>query len=317
MTFTSVGYPGQIPPLAWARVHSRLGRTYAANGLRVTPTAGGTRQVTALAGNAIGRGVYDETTIAHTTDIAPVVSGTTERYDLIVLRRNWQTKTTTVERIEGTATRALPARNVDPGVIDDQPLALVRWVADRTDPAEIIDLRVWQSNGGAVAVDKLALTYLAEPGAVVRIGDELFTHLVTSDPQGVTSAAWDRVNLRALPLYGVGATLSGDPDGGYGPGYAADRGPDDYLFQAGTAVAISDGAGYARITWPREFPHGLVTYMVWNGDDVATPGMTFGGDASGPWKAGTKKDAVYRCRRGDNVIATGTRHRINWVAIGW
>ncbi|MDO5743501.1 MAG: hypothetical protein Q4P23_03450 [Micrococcaceae bacterium] len=125
------------------------------------------------AGVAHGYGVSDTAAATQVVQCDTLATGT--RWDLIVAHRNWQPilgGPSTLEVIQGGAT--IPdiqtLRTIGPGVEDDQPLALVKWTGGLNTPSQIIDLRCWAGNGGLVAADKLALDYLARPGADVLIG---------------------------------------------------------------------------------------------------------------------------------------------------
>jgi hypothetical protein len=50
----------------------------------------------------------------------------------------------------------------------------------------IVDLRCWSVNGGLVAADSLATSYLANPGAEVRVGKATFSY----EPQGNGQFGW-------------------------------------------------------------------------------------------------------------------------------
>ena len=76
---------------------------------------------------------------------------------------------------------------------------------------EIVDLRVWASNGGVEVADKLALEFLKEPGGAVKLGAGLWRY--EKQPNNV----WDWKEYRyADPLspsvrggYGVVKTIAG------------------------------------------------------------------------------------------------------------
>lgn len=71
---------------------------------------------------------------------------------------------------------------VFPGVVHDQPLALVQWTAGQTQPTAIVDLRVWAGGGGLVAKDELVLTYVSRVGTRVKInGQRWSSELGTND----------------------------------------------------------------------------------------------------------------------------------------
>lgn len=101
------------------------------------------------------------------------------RWYLIARRRNWSgTGTATLVALPAGTTPSLPAvgdaptqMKNKPGIESDQPIALVPVTQkDRTVGAGIINLHAWAGPGGVEAAHELALTYLAEPGAAVKIG---------------------------------------------------------------------------------------------------------------------------------------------------
>ena len=141
------------------------------------------------------------------------------RWYLIVRRRNWSgVGTTTLVAIPGTAAKELPTvglgagqRRDRPGDESDHPIALVRVTQKDTTVQEIVDLRVWASNGGVEVADKLALEFLKEPGSAVKLGAGLWRY--EKQPNNV----WDWKEYRyADPLsppvrggYGVVKTIAG------------------------------------------------------------------------------------------------------------
>lgn len=186
MSITSVGYAGTVGDAQWAEMMPRLGATYSVNNytsFRVTAAAG-TRTVQVAAGSASGWGVYATSDSAQPLTLASVPSGT--RWDMIVLRRNWATKETTIAVVQGGSAKALPGRNVTPGTLDDQPLALVRLAAGSTSIQEIVDLRCAANNNGLMAWDDLARSYLTYIGTSLRI-DKINWYRMTD---GNGSAVW-------------------------------------------------------------------------------------------------------------------------------
>lgn len=170
---TSYGYPGSINAAAlaaWLPAAAAARFSVAgAEDWRVTVQGGLDRGIRINAGTGTGDGIMDITAEYETMALPLVESGS--QWFLVVRRRNWAVPATTVPMIiDGTATKALPARSDTPGVESDQPLALCRVTAGQTVVQEIIDLRCWAGNGGVVAADEMALAYLARPGADVLIG---------------------------------------------------------------------------------------------------------------------------------------------------
>lgn len=188
MAITSYGYDGPITEPQMAQIMPRSGAALVGvvGGGDLKVTAGATAgQVNVAPGTAWGAALVDVSdSIATVTQSSLPSSGS--RWDLVVLRRDWTPPggSSSFVIITGSATKQLPAelssasssstsgRNVFPGTVDDQPLALVRWQAGYTSPQEIIDLRLWAANGGAVAKDTLVQSYLTQIGTTVRIGTD-------------------------------------------------------------------------------------------------------------------------------------------------
>lgn len=183
----SVGYGGTIDEQSWALNASRFDKHYGVIGdaWRVTPVIAGDRTVNIAAGTGYGAGVADKTTGDAQLQLPSVASGS--RYDLIVARRNWAGAggTTEFDRIAATSGGDIPvARARTPGVLDEQPLAIVQVIAGQTVPVIIADLRVWQENI-TIAQSAKALQYLDYEGACVRIGTDVWTRTVS--PSGIAS----------------------------------------------------------------------------------------------------------------------------------
>lgn len=171
--FTSAGYKGTVDAGQFSELLSRAGTSaYGVDGpgdFAVTAVAGQDRVVSVAAGRAWGYSVADVSDVNETRALEAVASGS--RWDLVALRRTWTPEggATTVEVIPGGAAAALPARQHVPGQVDDQPLALVRVDAGSTTIRDILDLRVWARNAGAVAVHGLVREYLNDVGTLLEI----------------------------------------------------------------------------------------------------------------------------------------------------
>lgn len=218
MTITSAGYAGTVGDAQWANMVSRVGSSYYAvdsyASFRVTITSG-TRAVSVAAGSASAYGIYDTSDAPITKNLDSVPSGT--RWDLVVLRRTWATKSTSVEVIPGGSSKALPARTVNVGTLVDQPLALVRAIAGSTVVQEVVDLRCTVGAGGAFAWDDLALSYLTRPGTSIRIDDTQWTRVYDATGAGkwvssdMTDTGWVAVTR------GTGWTLPTPTGDWYAP----------------------------------------------------------------------------------------------------
>lgn len=315
VTFTSLNYAGPVDEVGWAHAAAALGSTYGVAGAGdwlVSKDPTGTRQVKIAIGSGHGHGIFDTTDGEATLVLDTIATGT--RWDLISAHRDWQSgaKVTTFDKTTGTAVAQIPSgRSSNPGVVDDQPLALVQLTAGQTVPTAVIDLRCWAANGGLVIKDVLALGYLTDAGTRVALG--AFEYVRAQDVSG--NPIWQRVNLQSVNLIGAGSSL--DPST-----VPPAIGALPFFMQAGSAVADTDASGYARITFPVAFPNGLLFAGVFDGDQAQARaiGETLSyGIAGSPWNNGRRTYLVYSIMRartpGQNV--PGFRHRANWIAIGW
>jgi hypothetical protein len=170
MAWSNIGYSGTVTDVEWAKLIPFAGGSdYAVpdeDSFRASIGAG-TREVALTPGAAAGQGVLAANDAASTVSLGSVGSGS--RWDLIVLRRNWGTSTSSIVAIAGSAARALPVRNTQPGVLDDQPLWLARVAAGQTAVQELVDLRAFVGNGGAWAADDLVRSYIDRVGTVITI----------------------------------------------------------------------------------------------------------------------------------------------------
>lgn len=201
MTITSVGYAGTVDDVDWPLV-TRLagGASYNLGGpgdFNATPGVGD-RAVRIAAGVAAGAGVVDTSDAAETLLLPSVASG--DRWDLIGLRRHWATGVSSVVRVGGGASKAIPSRPNTPGVEDVQPLWLCRVRAGQTAVQEFVDLRVWVGDGGAYANDDLVRSYIDRVGTYIQVGAKRWARRI-----GTTGAAvW-------APLYtqGIASGVTG------------------------------------------------------------------------------------------------------------
>ena len=180
MAITSIGYPGTVAPGEdWADLQRTLGKHLAVDdphAFRVMASPTGTRQVKVTGpGRAMGEGILDHLdATVEMPSLPSVPSG--HKYFLIVLNRHWDDDAggfrSELGYVEGTAARTLPAYTKIPGVLSQQPLALVRITAGNTVPTEIVDLRVVSTDGagGNTVFDDLALAngLGGNTGSIVR-----------------------------------------------------------------------------------------------------------------------------------------------------
>lgn len=189
--------PGEgVKETTWAESAQSRGPLYGVVGvgdLRLTAHPTTPYAVNLSAGKFWGSGVWDESTETKIVQ-CPTPARDVVRWDLIAARRDWQPTgggPTSFIAIPGASSKALPKeRENRPGVVDDQPLWLVKWRGGRTQPEEIIDLRCWASNGGVEVADQLALDYLASPGAAVKLGNTVWRY----DLQANGVWGWDDGN---------------------------------------------------------------------------------------------------------------------------
>lgn len=189
----SVGYGGTVdyPDYGLGVVSGSRYTLDRGNPLRPTRvTSGADRTVRLSAGTVQGYGIRDTCT---ETDVQLDAVSSGVRWDLIVVRRDWSAEESSIVAIPGGSSRALPSRNEDPGIIDDQPIALVQITAGQQYPTDLVDLRCWNGDGGLAAADTLALSYLDVPGTRVSIGDTTYTRVLNNN----YTTRWD---VKAPPV---------------------------------------------------------------------------------------------------------------------
>lgn len=192
---TSLGYPGTVSPADVVRwLPEVAGASYSVRGpgdLRVTIKAAADRTVVVAPGSAAGGGVFDTWNTLAEIALPSVPTAGASQWFMIIARRVYGTNTTTLTYISGTAVRALPSRINNPGTQDDQPIALVRVVGGQASPAEIVDLRVWGSNGGLFARDELVLNYMDDLGTSLFVGGREFRRILDGNltPQWLSYGA--------------------------------------------------------------------------------------------------------------------------------
>lgn len=185
-TVTSYGYSpgggdGSIDATHWAQIQEELGEAYGVSGAadwKVTTVSGVDRTVRVAAGSGFGRGVYDVVAgdTAPTVQLDVVSSGS--RFDLVVARRTWGvTPATTFTKVPGTGSQSIPSgRLTGPGIVDDQPLALVQVTAGSSNAVVVKDLRTWASKV-ITAADLMALVD-AKYGDEAVVGDTRYRYVL-------------------------------------------------------------------------------------------------------------------------------------------
>lgn len=171
MAITSIGYGNTIvPDTSTAKWLPRAGMSHygVAGWSDWRPTIGGAgnRAVTIAAGVGWGWNIVDTNSAPAVVNVPSVGSG--QRYDLIVAHRDWGTGTTTFAVVEGGSAKVIPPRDTNPGVEDDQPIAVVRVAAGNNSVLELWDVRVIPAPQG-FAVDPMVLSYFDEVGTSLRL----------------------------------------------------------------------------------------------------------------------------------------------------
>ena len=158
------------------------------------------------------------------------------RWYLIARRRNWSgTGTATLVALPAGTTPSLPAvgdaptqMKNKPGIESDQPIALVPVTQkDRTVGAGIINLHSWAGPGGVEAAHELALEYLREPGASVKVGSSIWRYELQANN------VWDWREVKANPF-----------------------------IQSGNVALSTNVSGDVHIKFPQEFPTSLTSLVV-------------------------------------------------------
>lgn len=198
----SLGYGGTITEddlAVWRRAFPGTYGVVAAGDWKVTVKPGVDRTLRVAAGQGYGHLVVDtndDTEAGATVQLNTLASGT--RWDLIVARRDWSGSggTSTFTKVTGTSvqTAVLASRAQTPGVLDEQPLALVQVTGNGGGGviSDVVDLRVWHGDGGAYAESVLVLQFLTDVGTMIRIGGDVWSRGL--DPL-TGSAAWTQIRL--------------------------------------------------------------------------------------------------------------------------
>lgn len=224
MAIISKGYDGTILEGEWGQIVAFGGGTdYNVGGPEdwKVLVGSGDRAVRVRPGMALGHGVRDINDSDVVLSLPSVASGS--RWDMIVARRNWSSNATTVARIEGVGIASIPTRNITPGTLDDQPLALVQVIQGQSQVGQIIDLRVWSGPGGLFATDRLVMGFLTRVGTIVTIDRQQYMRDIIL-PAG--TPAWTRLS-------------GGVPVGTVVP-YSGATAPQDWLLSQGQPVLIND-----------------------------------------------------------------------------
>lgn len=213
MTQSSVGFAGTVDDAQWATLAPLLGNgpiVDAAASLLVTAVAGN-RRVLVAAGKAFSSGIL--TTLSAAESPADIVAPTAGQWHLVVLRRVWATKVTSLVTIPHTttadATQATPpttypaAMLASPGVQEDQPLAWA-WVSVSSTAVAVWDLRILPNTSRLGTITTLAdalAMYTAAAGWTLNSATIAYSSTVAQVRFSVTR---------------TGGTIAGTTDGNIG-----------------------------------------------------------------------------------------------------
>lgn len=191
MAITSVGYERAITYAELGSLIAHAGATYSVSGDAssfAVAVEDASTQILVRPGVAYGCGIIDTSDSIVTLTGTPPATG--DRWDLVALRRDWAAKTSTPVLIAGGPTMTIPNRNTEPGVLDDQPLALIRYSAGQAGPVTVRNLRVWRGSGGCFARDLLVRDYHTEIGTRIYISDRTYVLILDGigQPKWVTDS---------------------------------------------------------------------------------------------------------------------------------
>lgn len=301
MAITSVGYDGTVDESQWASMVSKVGGyEYGidkAGDFAITQSAG-TRMVSISAGLAWGRGVMDISDAPVILQLDSVSTGS--RYDLIALRRTWGPANggpTEIVVVKGTSAKTIPSgRQSNPGVVDDQPLALVRVTAGVASIPEIIDLRIWGRNGGQLyARNDLVRIYLSSPGTEINVNGIEWRLIVDAN----STALWEKSG----PVSDTGWNRTSDFTHWWG-------GSDSYIIYRVRNGVCQIRVGFDRLGDPLDVPaSGNITNVkVGAVPNIARPSDNYAVLSSGD--TGALASAVVRSNGDIQLVAVSPGDRI-------
>lgn len=178
MAISNIGFAGPVDVQDWYNLTRATNSIYGvadSSELIVSVKAGADRTVAISPGNAWGRGIFTTSTATESVTL-PAAPSSGSRWDMVVLRRDWNTKTATFTYVKGTSTKALPTRNTAVGTLDDQPLVLARVEAGKSAVQEIVDLKCWSNNSGLSIRDAMAMDYLKQDGTTLTLGGKTYQY---------------------------------------------------------------------------------------------------------------------------------------------
>lgn len=173
MGFITAGYDGTVDEVQFANLLKRYS-VVGPEDFKAT-TQAGDRIVAISDGTALGPGTIDVATAIPNIQFAAAAAGTT-RWDLVVLRRDWQPPggLSSITIIQGGSAKDLPGQgtastawNRRPGIMDDQPLYLQE--VNGTLLGARVDLRTWEGPGGLYAKEDMVRSFMDEVGTEITI----------------------------------------------------------------------------------------------------------------------------------------------------
>jgi hypothetical protein len=205
MAITSKGYPNTIAPGSdFALMGYAFGRQYAApfvSHCQVTDPGSGTRRVQISPGYLAGKHIVDHNDAIVNIDL-PNASGSSQWF-CIVLNR-WVDAgggdfKSEFGYVAGTSARAIPALTQNPGIYDQQPIALVRISSTQTRPQEIIDLRAIAEEPGTYTIyDDLAMQVIDRPGVTAYNAKTGITYRRIYNEN--SAREWQRIYVERPPV---------------------------------------------------------------------------------------------------------------------
>ena len=278
----SAGYDGTVDEVQFAKLLHRYS-VVGADDFKAT-TQAGDRIVALGNGTALGPGTLDVA-----TGLSPIqfAAATGTRWDLVVLRRDWQPPggASSIVIIQGGASKGFPTVgtaatnwNRRPGIIDDQPLYLQE--VNGTLLGQRVDLRCWASHGGLFAKDDLVRSYLDAVGTRILInGVDWVRRLGLND-----MVEWSRRSLDGEQLLVKSSN--------------------------GVATVTTNSGGYSTITYPTPFPNATASFVVMEADDTMGS-VTLKSFSSNP-------SAInFRAFASTGATINNTPIKVTWIATGY